>query len=121
MKVKLIYNSKFANLINVGAITLYPFIFFSMSKEEALERRVLHHEFVHVRQVRTNGWFDFYIKYIWNWVVALFQQKPINYPHTNIPVDTKLERAYYNIKYEQEAYALENMLVLTPDELKEVV
>jgi hypothetical protein len=121
MKTKLIFNSKFAKLINTGAITLYPFIFFSMSKEDDLRLKVVHHEYVHVRQVRSIGWFKFYLSYFWKWVVALVQQKPINYPNSNVKVATALERAYFNISYEQEAFNQEYKLEFTPAELNEVL
>jgi hypothetical protein len=120
MKVKLIYNSKFAKLINVGAITLYPFIFFSMSKEEALKKRVVHHEWVHVRQVRKLGWFRFYLSYFWQWIKGLFSRDRITYPNTRTQVDNVLERAYYSITYEWEAYMQEKSLQFTEEELKEV-
>ena len=69
MKIRRKYNNWIPKLINVHAITLYPFILFSRSVPE-LKTRLLHpeylfkHEYVHIEQVRRLGWLKFYFRYL---------------------------------------------------------
>lgn len=44
-------------------ITLYPFIF--MTKTARTNKAIVKHELIHVDQIRREGWFKFYIKYIY--------------------------------------------------------
>lgn len=69
MKIHRKYNNWIPQLLNVGAITLYPFILWSQSKSSLKGRmdyttRVFKHEFIHIEQVRRVGWFKFYILYL---------------------------------------------------------
>lgn len=92
MLVTLVYNSRLARFLGAGATTLYPFIFFAMSREEADRDRVIDHEFVHVRQVRRLGWLRFYASYLWEYLRAVVKLR-------------KHWEAYYTISYEKEAFA----------------
>lgn len=67
----------------VRGICLYPFIFYNGAPRETLRR----HEWVHVEQVRRDGWFRFYGRYLWD----MIRRKP-----------------YIRRKYEVEAYAKQN-------------
>jgi len=69
MKIRRKYNHWFPQLINVGAITLYPFILYSRSKPYLSARSdylkaLFKHEYIHIEQVRRMGWFRFYFLYI---------------------------------------------------------
>lgn len=103
MKIRPRYRNWFPRLFGMGAITLYPWVLFKMTKQEALERRVIQHECVHVRQVRALGWFTFYLTYIGKWIAGLF----------------KAGSAYMGISYEKDAYAQQWTLELTQSEQEE--
>jgi hypothetical protein len=98
MKVRIIYNSKFANLIGKN-ITLYPFIF--MLADEATSRNtyVLNHEWIHITQIRQLGFFKFYLTYLFKYFKNLIKYKSFN-------------AAYMEVSYEQEAYAGQNTFEL---------
>ena len=93
MKVKLIYNFKLLPKA-YGAITLYPFIFFTTSKADTFQSTIKH-EMVHVAQVREAGWFCFYISYLIYFVAGYIRYH-------------NWDRAYMQIPYEIEARELED-------------
>ncbi len=69
MKIRRVYNSWIPQLLNVGAITLYPFILFSRSVAGIKHHRkypeqLFKHEYIHIEQVRRLGWFKFYFLYL---------------------------------------------------------
>jgi len=75
-------------VVDIAAITLYPFI---ISREEMSED-VLRHESIHIAQQRELFVVFFYMLYGWDYLKGLikFRDK---------------EMAYYRIRFEQEAYA----------------
>ena len=69
MKIRRVYNHWIPQLLNVGAITLYPFILFSRSVAGIKTHRkepehLFKHEYIHIEQVRRLGWFKFYFLYL---------------------------------------------------------
>jgi|TARA_R110000824_G_scaffold62352_5_gene165183 hypothetical protein len=92
MKPIIIQNSKIpiylSIFINIGAITLFPFI---LSREEMSEVTI-NHEKIHIEQQRELLVVFFYILYIWYWLIA--RVKGMNN-----------DDAYMNIPFEKEAYA----------------
>lgn len=76
--------------MNVGGITLYPFILYPY--DPPISIRV--HEFVHVHQVETLGWFKFYFDYLWQ------------YFNLRLKGENNWD-AYNHISYEQEAFDLQ--------------
>ena len=60
-RVRVIKASLLPQLLGVDAITLYPLIF---TAEESPDDILLNHEFLHVKQVETFGWFQFYLAYL---------------------------------------------------------
>lgn len=84
--MKFIYDSKLARVLNVGAITLWPYVFVATKKEETPPSLFLH-ECTHLAQIAQHGVVGFYIKYLWQWARVGFD--------------------YYKIPLEIEAYALE--------------
>jgi len=69
MKIRRKYNNWIPQLLNVGAITLYPFILYSRTKPYLLARpdylkAIFKHEYIHIDQVRRMGWFKFYFLYL---------------------------------------------------------
>ena len=77
-------------VIDIAAITLYPFI---ISREEMSED-VLNHETIHIAQQKELLVLFFYLLYGWDYLVGILKYKD-------------KEKAYYRIRFEQEAY--ENM------------
>jgi hypothetical protein len=88
MKAKHVTNSIFAKLLKVDAITIYPFIFYSMKFPS---KTLKQHEMIHVDQVRELGWFKFYFSYLLEYIRLYRKYKNQN-------------TAYFNISYEKEAY-----------------
>lgn len=107
MKVKLKFNNFIAKIINVGAITLYPYILFSIDRATAEKYKIIEHEMIHVRQVRKLGWLKFYVSYIYLYFKNLWKY------HNG-------SMAYNHIEYEVEAYENQHTVVLTPEELEEI-
>jgi hypothetical protein len=105
MTVRFRYDSWFARLIGVGAITLYPFVFVATKRDET-PMSMVQHEWVHVRQLRTLGWFGFYASYLWKYVVGVFRYG-------------SRDKAYMSVSYEVEAYAQEHTVALSQAELDE--
>ncbi len=109
VKVKCVYNSRFAKLLNVWGITLYPFIFMALSREQAFKEHLVQHEFVHVRQVRKHGWFKFYINYLYQYFANRLK-------------GLGADKSYSNIDWEKEAYAQQkDKNFFTEEELKETL
>tara|TARA_R110002110_G_scaffold161246_1_gene359984 strand:+ start:321 stop:665 length:345 start_codon:yes stop_codon:yes gene_type:complete len=74
--------------IDVTAITLFPFIVF----REEMNEVTLNHETIHIHQQKELFVLFFYMLYVFDWLKGLVRYK-----------DT--EKAYYQIRFEQEAYA----------------
>ncbi len=107
MKVKLKFSNAIAKMINVGAITLYPYILFSVDQPTAAKHKIIEHEMVHVRQVRKLGWLKFYFSYIYSYFKNLWKYK-------------NGDLAYRNIEYEMEAFDHQHTMVLTQEEIDEI-
>lgn len=94
MKVRVIYDSKIPRLlsvfINIGAITLFPYIIYRY-KEEDVSKVTVNHEMIHIAQQRELWVIGFYLLYVLFWLYNVCKYW-----------DTKL--AYYNIPFEVEAY-----------------
>ena len=74
-------------VIDVAAITLYPFI---ISREQMSED-VLQHETIHILQQKELFVIFFYILYVWDWLIGLVKYRD-------------RQKAYFQIRLEQEAY-----------------
>lgn len=103
MKVKIKYNSCVPRIIGRDGIILYPFIFITSSEKETKKTRLLHHEWIHVMQIRKCGFFYFYTSYISQAFFNLLKYR-------------NLKKAYRNITFEKEAYSKEKKIKL-PREL----
>jgi hypothetical protein len=77
--------------IEVGAITLYPFIFARKHYENDSDKTMLRHESIHLAQQKETLVIGFYLIYILHWLYNL-----IKYGNTY--------DAYMNIVFEKEAY-----------------
>lgn len=106
MRVRCHYNSWVAKVLRVQATTLYPFIFFAANREEALRRKIVEHEFVHVRQVRRLGWLRFYVSYVWEFCLHWMRTR-------------SYIKAWLATSYEIEAYEAELKVILSESELRE--
>ena len=83
---------KLVNIINAGivdtqAITLFPFIISREPMNEATTR----HESIHILQQAEMYVIFFYLVYLWDYIVGYIKLG-------------NLSEAYYNIRFEQEAY-----------------
>lgn len=94
MKIRHIYNSKLAKLINVEAIMLYPFIFYEDKQPSQILKK---HEMIHVMQLRKIGFFSFYLSYVLYYLAGLLLYKNSYYSYRNIP-------------YEKEAFENQNFI-----------
>jgi len=99
VKVKIRYNRWFPKCIRLEGITLYPYIIISSSETVANKKKILKHEWIHIKQVRKEGFFKFYTKYLFEWT-------------TNLIKYGRIGKAYRNISYEKEAYKNENKVML---------
>lgn len=99
MKVRIFYNSWFANMIVGKNITLYPFIFMMSNEQTSRANHILNHEWIHILQIRKIGFFKFYGTYLVQYV-------------RNLLTYWSFDKAYMAITYEQEAYAGQNDLCL---------
>lgn len=88
MKIFHIKNSLIARILNVEAIVVYPFIFFRTKSPNEI---LISHEMVHVDQIKREGVFKFYFKYLLEY--SLLRYKKV--PHYE---------AYRSISFEKEAY-----------------
>ena len=73
--------------INIGAITLWPFVI----SRNKLNKQVLNHETIHIKQQQELLIIGFYILYVYYWIKGLMYYR-----------DTQM--AYYSIPFEMEAY-----------------
>lgn len=66
MKVREIHCKRWFLPKNLGAITIYPFIFYNTNAESYKEvfEHLQKHEMVHIAQVERLGWFNFYLTYL---------------------------------------------------------
>ena len=76
--------------INVGAITLFPFII----SREKMDETLLNHEMIHIKQQMETLVIGFYALYVWYWGIALAK-------------GLRGSEAYRAIPFEKEAYANE--------------
>ena len=87
----IVRNSKIPNImslvIDVYAITLWPFVFI---RDEGNERTI-NHETIHIKQYNELFVIGLLLIYLWDWVHGLIKYK-------------NGEKAYYRIRFEQEAY-----------------
>lgn len=77
---------------NFAAINLFGFLF--VRNGIKITDRLLNHEEIHSYQMKEMWYIPFYIWYIIEWSYNLFKYRNIT-------------KAYYNIKFEKEAYANE--------------
>ncbi len=102
MKVKIRYNSYVPKLFGWNGITLYPFIFITQSEKEAKKSRRLHHEWIHIKQIREKGFLYFYTTYI---LQAFF----------NLLKYRNIKKAHNNMDFEKEAYSKQKKIKLPKD------
>lgn len=91
MNLKIYYNHWYPRLLHIRGIVYYPFVLIAISRGEAIKERILHHEWIHVQQIRRDGLLYFYLR--WNVEFLLRFLKYFHY-----------RRAYREISYEREAY-----------------
>lgn len=94
MKIRPVYKFLPFRWSWIGGMVIYPFMLFKRSREEVTDR-IFRHELEHVYQVRREGWFKFYLTYLWE----------------------SLRRGYKGNKYEIAANAVEDT-PLTEEERK---
>jgi hypothetical protein len=75
-------------IVDIAAITLFPFI---ISRDE-MSDDVLQHETIHILQQKELFVVFFYMLYVWDYLKGMVKYK-------------NKEKAYFQIRFEQEAYA----------------
>ena len=75
-------------IVDITAITLFPFI---VSRDE-MSDDVLQHETIHILQQKELFVVFFYMLYVWDYLKGMVKYK-------------NKEKAYFQIRFEQEAYA----------------
>jgi len=99
MKPIIIQNSKIpvylSLFINIGAITLFPFI---ISRDE-MEDTTLRHEKIHIEQQRELLVIFFYILYIWYWLKGKVKGMTNSNAYMSIPFEQEAYRKMYSDDY----------------------
>ena len=87
MKIRQVFGSR---LVPPGAdaITLYPFIFY---RHKHPPKKIIDHEWVHIRQIEETGWVRFYVSYL----LYYLANRIAGFDHYN---------SYFSIPYETEAF-----------------
>jgi hypothetical protein len=106
MKVRAYYDHWLPRLIGMGAVTVYPFVFFALTRDDRRLPDLVRHEAIHVRQTRRQGWLSSNLLYLFEYVAGRFK----GLTHM---------QAYLQISAEVEAYREERTVVLTPEEWAE--
>lgn len=83
-----IKNSLIARILKVEAIVLFPLVLFAAKEPE---ETLINHELIHVKQIKRDGFFYFYFRYIKEYL----QHRLMKKSHYE---------AYRLISYEREAY-----------------
>ena len=101
----LVKNSKIPRalswVIDVYAITLWPFVFI---RDEGNDRTI-NHETIHIRQYNELFVIGFLFLYVFDWIHGLIKYKD-------------KQKAYYKIRFEQEAYNNDNNMSYLEDRKK---
>lgn len=63
MTPRIRYNHWWFRFFPGGGVVLWPYVLFKRSEEEVSDK-LFAHEMVHVQQIRTEGAFIFYLKYL---------------------------------------------------------
>lgn len=106
MKLRICFHHPLPRLLKVEAIVLYPFILFSRPREQ-ISISILHHEMIHIRQIRTQGPLKFYFSYLLE-----YAQNLVRYRNHS--------KAYFFISFEKEAYENQERFVFTEKEKTEI-
>jgi hypothetical protein len=83
-----ITNCKILKPFKINAIVLYPFVLYC---DKDPSETILRHEQVHLEQIKKDGFFTFYRRYLWEYYLG--RRKGLTH-----------DEAYRNISYEREAY-----------------
>ena len=96
MKPIIVENSRIPKMlslvINIGAITLWPFVFVRGKADE----RLIRHESIHIAQYNELFVIGFLALYHYDWLKGLIKYRD-------------KEKAYYRIRFEQEAYMYDSV------------
>ena len=102
MKIKIIYNSRIPGLlsifINIGAITLYPYIIYR-NKEEEISETIKRHEMIHIIQQKELWVIGFYLLYVFYWLKNLMKGQNSSVAYYNIPFEIEAYKNQDNLDY----------------------
>jgi len=99
MKIRIKYNHWYPKLLRYKGIVYYPFVFIALSEGEAKKKHILHHEWIHVQQMRKDGVLNYYSRYVFEFFVNSLRF-------------VSFRKGYRNISYEVEAYDNEKKVKL---------
>lgn len=91
MDISIIEHAWIARHIAHNNITIYPYILLVDDLHKSYLNRAIHHEWVHVLQIREMGWLNFYSHYLWEYVTGLIKYR-------------NSYSAYMHVSFEIEAY-----------------
>lgn len=77
------------------AWVLYPFIFFKEKKDD-VSGVLYRHELEHIYQVQREGWFKFYLTYIWYSIRHGYQDNPYEI-HARAAQNNQLTQEEYDL------------------------
>jgi hypothetical protein len=94
MEIRRIYGVSFLDRLGIAAIVLYPFILFADHKPTP---RTMRHEDEHVRQIRTFGFFSFYLSYGFYYLAGLVRFRSHAQAYWFIPYEVEAREAETNV------------------------
>lgn len=87
--MKILQNHWLPKKLNFTAITLYPYILLAIDYPTSITSKVLAHEFVHVRQIRQQGFLKFYGMYLWMFIKLYIKFRDRDEAYKSIPVEVE--------------------------------
>jgi len=91
MKIKIKYNHWLPKKVKADGLVIYPYVLLRHPENKIKRKKALHHEWVHIQQIRKDGLVKFYFGWFTQLIKNLFRYKNVH-------------KAYRNISYESEAY-----------------
>ena len=92
MKVRWVYRSRIAQVLNVDAIVLYPFVL-TRRERNKVSAALVAHETMHVQQVRRLGIPRFYVTYVLYYLSGLWKHRSHFQAYLAIPYEVEAREA----------------------------
>lgn len=99
MSARDVFNSRLARLLNVNAITLYPFVFYSSASPSAA---IIAHEHVHIQQIKSIGIFRFYISYLLYYLAGRLRGLGDTMAYLQIPYEVDAYKKQHEVERDEQ-------------------